>query len=148
MSSLEEETYSIMFTSLKHPARRKILRMLSKKPRTFSKILEELGLSSSHLTYHLEILGELVSKMEDGRYKLSTVGEAAVITMSKVEEAPVTVPSQALPAPRKWKVFFAVLMIGLVILAGASYTQYMSLNHVSAEYQQISDEHEQLKAEL
>lgn len=148
MSGLEEETYSIMFTSLKHPARRKILRMLSKKPRTFSKILEELGLSSSHLTYHLEILGELVSKMEDGRYKLSNFGEAAVITMSKVEEAPVTVPSEALPAPMKWKVFFAVLLIGLVILAGISYTQYMSLNHVSAEYQQISDEQEQLRAEL
>ena len=148
MSSLEEETYSIMFTSLKHPARRKILRMLSKKPRTFSKILEELGLSSSHLTYHLEILGELVSKMEDGRYKLSTSGEAAVITMSKVEEAPVTLPSQAFPAPMKWKVFFAVIMIGLVILAGVGYAQYASLSHVSAEYQQISEEHEQLKAEL
>jgi DNA-binding transcriptional ArsR family regulator len=148
MASLEEETYSIMFTSLKHPARRKILRMLAKKPRNFSKILEELGLSSSHLTYHLENLGELVSKMEDGRYKLSTFGEAAVITMSKVEEAPVSMPSQAFPALMKWRVFFAVIMIVLVILAGVSFAQYASLSHVSAEYQQISEEHEQLKAEL
>jgi hypothetical protein len=40
------------------------------------------------LTYHLESLGELVSKMEDGRYKLSSFGEASVITMKGVEETP------------------------------------------------------------
>ncbi len=86
--------------------------------------------------------------MEDGRYKLSTFGEAAVITMSKVEEEPVTLPSQAFPSSMKGKIFFAVIMIGLVILAGVSYAQYASLSHVSAEYKQISEEHEQLKADL
>jgi len=54
MSDSEEETYSTMFTSLKHPARRKILRMLGEKPKNFSLILEELEISSSHLTYHLD----------------------------------------------------------------------------------------------
>jgi DNA-binding transcriptional ArsR family regulator len=149
MSSLEEETYSTMFTSLRHPARRKILRMLSEKPRNFSEILEELGISSSHLTYHLENLGELVSKMEDGRYRLSTFGEAAVATMSRVEEAPKTTEAKhPLSLPVKWRSFFAVLMIGLVILSGVCYTQYRSLNQISAEYQQISEEYEQLKGSL
>jgi len=149
MSGLEEETYSTMFTSLRHPARRKILRMLAEKPRNFSEILEELGISSSHLTYHLENLGELVSKMDDGRYKLSAFGEAAVATMSRVEETPKTIePKHPISLSMKWKSFFAVLMIGLVILAGVCYTQYQSLNQISTGYQQISEEYEQLKDSL
>ena len=68
MSGSEDEIYSTMFSSLKHPVRRKILRMLSQKPMSFSQILEELDVSSSHLTYHLESLGELLFKMEDGKY--------------------------------------------------------------------------------
>jgi len=140
MSDFEEEPYSTIFTSLKHPVRRKILRMLSEKPRNFSKILEALGISSSHLTYHLENLGECVSKTDDGKYKLSTFGEAAVTTMSKVEEAPkVGEPKRSLPLPIKWKSFFGMLMIGLVVLAGVSYAQYQSLNRISAEYEQLKE---------
>lgn len=146
MSGFEDETYSTIFTSLKHPARRKILRMLSENPRNFSEMLEALGISSSHLTYHLENLGELVSKTDDGKYKLSTFGEAAVTTMSKVEEAPrATEPKDSPSLPIKWKSFFAVLMIGLVVLAGVSYTQYQSLNRLSAEHEQLSVEYEKLK---
>jgi len=147
MSGLEEETYSTMFTSLRHPARRKILRMLSKKPRNFSEILEELGISSSHLTYHLENLGELVSKMEDGKYKLSTFGEAAVATMSRVEEAPKTSPN--LPSLSvKWKAFFAVLMIGLILLGSLYCVQYQTLSQLSTEYARIKERYEQLQVLL
>jgi DNA-binding transcriptional ArsR family regulator len=148
MSGLEEETYSTMFLSLRHPARRKILRMLAEKSRSFSEILEELGISSSHLTYHLENLGELVSKIEDGRYKLSTFGEAAVAAMSKVEEAPkAREPKHALPLPMKWKSFFAALVIGLVILASVCSLQYQSLNQILSEYKQLRAEHEQISRE-
>ncbi len=148
MSEIGEEPYSIMFSSLKHPARRKILRMLSKKPSNFSGILEALGISSSHLTYHLENLGELVTKMDDGRYKLSTFGEAAVLTMRGVEETPDTQPKNLLSLSIKWKSFFAVLMIGVVILAGVSYAQYMALNKLSSDYQQISTDYELLETEF
>jgi DNA-binding transcriptional ArsR family regulator len=48
MPDSEEEIYSIMFSSLKHPARRKILRMLADKPMTFSQMLEALG-SLAHI---------------------------------------------------------------------------------------------------
>jgi len=121
--------------------------MLSEKPRNFSTILETLGISSSHLTYHLENLGELVTKMDDGRYKLSTFGEAAVMTMRGVEESPDTKPKH-LTLSLRWKSFFAVLMIGVVILAAVSCTQYMSLNQLSIDYQQISEEHELLEADF
>jgi len=121
--------------------------MLSEKPRNFSTMLETLGISSSHLTYHLENLGELVTKLDDGRYKLSTFGEAAVMTMRGVEESPDTKPKH-LTISLRWKSFFAVLMIGVVILAAVSCTQYMSLNQLSLDYQQISEEHELLEADF
>lgn len=149
----EEETYSIMFTSLKHPARRKILRLLSVKPKTFSKILEELAISSSHLTYHLENLGELVIKTEDGTYKLSTFGEAAVTAMREVEEVPIIKSKSPLSLPLAWKALFAVFMISLIILSVFLYTQNMALNQISSDYDQlitdfdqVSDEHKKLLA--
>jgi DNA-binding transcriptional ArsR family regulator len=141
MSDSEEEIYSTMFSSLRHPARRKILRMLSESPMTFSQMLEELGISSPHLTYHLENLGELVSKMDDGRYKLSTFGEASVNTMKGVEEVPSIRAKRFLSLPFRWKAIFAVFIIGIVILSGLAYVQTASLN-------QLSNEQESLKADL
>ena len=138
MSGFEEETYSTIFTSLKHPVRRKILRMLSEKPRNFSEMLEALRISSSHLTYHLENLGELVSKTKNGKYNLSKFGEAAVETMSRVEETPrATQPKRPPSLPIKWKSFFVMLMIALVVLSGVGYTQYQSLKRLSAEYEEL-----------
>ncbi len=147
MPNSEEETYSIIFTSLKHPARRKILRMLAEKPKTFSRILEELGISSSHLTYHLENLGELVTKMDDGKYKLSTFGNAAVLTMKGVEDAPDIRPQYSLALPVRWKTIFVVLMIGVVLLASLSYIQYNSLNQVSAAQASLESDLAQLSTE-
>jgi predicted transcriptional regulator len=64
--------------------------MLSEKSMTFSQMLNELRIPSSHLTYHLENLGELVVKMEDGKYKLSSFGKASVSMMKGAEEVPNT----------------------------------------------------------
>src|SRR5512136_844440 len=88
MSGSEEDTYSTMFTSLRHPARRKILKMLSERPMTFSEMLEELGIPGSHLTYHLENLREFLVKLPDGKYKLSDAGESAVSIMKGAEDVP------------------------------------------------------------
>jgi hypothetical protein len=121
--------------------------MLSGNPKTFSQILEELGVSSSHLTYHLENLGELVSKVEDGTYRLSAFGEAAVCAMRGVEEVPVATPKHPLELPLKWRSFFGVLMIGLVILAGVSYIQSRNLNHITSEYGKLVTDFDQLYAD-
>jgi DNA-binding transcriptional ArsR family regulator len=147
VSDSEEETYSTMFTSLKHPARRKILRMLGEKPKSFSMILEELGISSSHLTYHLENLGELVTKMDDGRYKLSTFGRAAVLTMAGVEETPEVKPKHALSLPTRWQPIVAAMLIGIIILAGVAYIQNNSLNQISEAQGRLESEVARLSTE-
>jgi DNA-binding transcriptional ArsR family regulator len=144
MPDSDEEIYSIMFSSLKHPARRKILRMLSEKPMTFSQLLEELGVSSSHLTYHLENLGELVTKTETGKYKLSTFGAASVETMKIVEEAPAVRSKHGFPLSLRWRSLLAILVIAVVLLASMSYIEYTSLNQVSSERDLLQSRYDQL----
>jgi DNA-binding transcriptional ArsR family regulator len=133
-----------MFSSLKHPARRKILRMLSEKPMTFSQILEALGVSSSHLTYHLESLGELLSKQENGYYRLSTFGAASVDTMKIVEEAPAVRSKHGFPLSPKWRMLLAGLIIAVVLFASLSYVQYASLSQVSNERDLLESRYDQL----
>ncbi len=146
MVDSEEEIYSIMFSSLKHPARRKILRMLAEKPMTFSQMLEALGVSSSHLTYHLENLGELVSKADNGKYRLSTFGVASVSTMKIVEEAPAVRSYHGFPLSLKWKSFFAVLIVAVVLLASFSYIEFTSLSQLSGKHELLQERYDQLLA--
>ncbi len=145
MASSEDEIYSIMFTSLKHPARRKMLRMLGDKPMTFSELVEQLGVSSSHLTYHLESLGELISKLDNGKYKLSTFGEATVSAMRGVEEAPeAETKHRLINLSFKWRTVFAVLLIGIVMSSIMASVQSFSLYQLSSEQERLRLENEQL----
>jgi len=115
---IEEETYSLVFTSLKHPIRRRMLRMLANKPLAFSEILETLTIDSGHLSYHLESLGDLIMHNQNGKYMLSSIGVAAVRLMSGVEEHPSTSPHQK---PRKSKfipqVYSLILVIALIAMS-------------------------------
>jgi hypothetical protein len=60
--------------------------MLADHPSSFSEILDVVSVDSGHLSYHLENLGELIRKPQDGKYELSSIGIAAVKLMSGVEE--------------------------------------------------------------
>jgi hypothetical protein len=142
-----EETYSIIFSSLKHPARRKILKMLSERPRSFSQILDELGIPGSHLTYHLETLGELVVRTEDGKYKLSSFGEASVSVIKGAEDAPSVQAKKFSSLPSRWKSLFAVLIIGIVLLASISYAQYASFNQLSRDYGILQADFEKIRSQ-
>ncbi len=144
MSDSGETIYSTLFRSLKHPVRRKILRVLSDKPTSFSDLLEELGISSSHLTYHLDSLGELVAKLDGGDYKLSTFGEAAVNTMRVVEDAPVVQTTQKWSMAFRWKPIFAALAIAIVLLASFSVVQFNSLNQMAISLNKLQDSYNQL----
>jgi len=82
----EEDTYTAVFSALKHPARRRMLRMLGEAPATYTEILNGLGVDTGLLNFHLESLRELITKGEDGRYRLSEFGSSALSLMRGVEE--------------------------------------------------------------
>ncbi len=140
----KEEIYSIMFKSLKHPIRRKILRILADKPLSFSAMLEILGITSSNLTYHLDNLGELVSKDEKGVYRLSTFGQASVITMKVVEDAPSVPRKKRSAANRKWIMISSALLIGLILFASFAVLEMATLNAALAERDSYESKYTQL----
>src|SRR3989304_6058109 len=144
MSNPEDETYSTIFTSLKHPVRRKILRMLSEGPRSFSEIQEAFKLESSHITYHLEGLGSLLFKTGDGKYAFSSLGEGALSMMCHVEEIHCTSPRSS-TISRNWKVVFVALLVGLILLSSLFYVQYQTLTHLSNQYLTLQEEQELLQ---
>jgi hypothetical protein len=121
MSDFEEDTYSVIFSSLKHPIRRGILRMLAGGPRSFSELQEAFRIESGHLTYHLESLGHLVIKGEDGLYTLSSFGEAAVSMMHNVEEGPIRIPFSV--------TFSSRVLLSLVMLGGFLYFQLLAVDN-------------------
>jgi DNA-binding transcriptional ArsR family regulator len=82
---LEEDTYTVIFSSLKHPIRRKILRILNESSLTYTELLKSLGVETGVLNYHLDSLRELLMKSDD-RYGLSEHGQAAINLIANVEE--------------------------------------------------------------
>jgi len=123
MEEPEAEVYSTIFNALRHGME------------------EKLGLSSSHLTYHLDSLKELITKTETG-YKLSVFGRAAVEMMGHVESPPKR-HSEAQGKIRK--VLVVVLAVGLCSsLFGLAY--YIRLSNLlqtkmaSASYDIIVDD--------
>jgi hypothetical protein len=121
--------------------------MLSEGSMTFSEMLDELQIPGSHLTYHLETLGELLLKMEDGKYKLSTIGEAACCVMKGAEETPNTPAKKFSFLPLRWKTLLAVFTIGMVLLASIAYIQYNSLNQLSNDYALLKADLEKAKSQ-
>jgi cell division protein FtsB len=120
--------------------------MLSVEPMTFTNVLNTLGVESSHLTYHLDSLGVLISKTDSGKYRLSTFGQAAVSMMGWVEEAS-TIEFKPVTLTTKWKAVFVLLVIGIAVFSGVYYSQYQVLSGLSMEYAELSEEFTQTKAE-
>jgi DNA-binding transcriptional ArsR family regulator len=122
---MEEETYSVIFTSLKHPVRRRILRMLADKSLTFSEIQESLAIDSGHLSYHLESLSDLIAHTQDGKYRLSTIGTAAVKLMGGVEEHR---PSYERLKPKQiMSKVYPFILVGALLIASLYAINYAAL---------------------
>jgi len=107
-------------------------------------MLDLLGVSSSNLTYHLESLGELVTQ-ENGIYKLSTFGSAAVSTMRVVEEAPEVQPKKR-ASMFKLKTALAVSLIALIVTASVVTWEFSALNQASINQNDLQSKYNQLQS--
>ncbi len=76
-----------IFEALSHPLRRRALRLLGERPRMYSELMEELGVDSPTLAFHLKKLAELVEKGDSGFYRLTELGRKALEVMAMVEGA-------------------------------------------------------------
>jgi DNA-binding transcriptional ArsR family regulator len=138
---IEEETYSLIFRTLKHPIRRKILRILVDKQLAFSKILDILSIDSGHLSYHMENLGELVKHSPDGKYELSTIGRAAVNLMSGVEERPQLLTlTKKLSGKKVRKALLSAILVILIVSTSMNVYYYFSSQDLTKRIQGATSE--------
>ncbi len=124
--SLEEDVYTEIFSALKHPIRRRILKMLESEPHTYTALLNGLGIDTGLLNYHLDSLGSLIRKDEEGMYRISDFGLAAIGLTRRIEEP------AARPSP-EFKVFgrkfspslIWVIVVGVLMLTNLfAWTSY------------------------
>lgn len=111
---MEDEIYSLIFKSLRHPIHRRILRMLDENPLTHSEILDVLNIDSDHLSNHLESLGDLVFKDKTAHYRLSSFGRAAVTLLCGVEHTPTSAQCRHKSRHLLARTYSVVLVLTLV----------------------------------
>jgi hypothetical protein len=90
---------------------------------SFTALYEKLGILSSHLTYHLDSLRELVSK-NDSQYKLSVFGKASVDMMNSIESPPTQV--DLVRGTNLYKLVSAFLIIALLTVSSLYYNLHTS----------------------
>ncbi len=128
ISEKDIETYTLVSAVLKHPVRRRILRMLSEKPMLFTEMQNELKISSAHLSYHLHAMQELLNQTGYGKYSLSTFGEATVSLMHGVEETEETRPRKKSKLRTLWSSLPLIILSSMLILA-SSYILYCPVSY-------------------
>ena len=85
---LSEKDLTLIFNLLKHPLRRRIIKLLSESPQPYSSILKKLNISeSSILNYHLREMDELLIKKDNNaQYALTEIGEICLQLILRVKE--------------------------------------------------------------
>ena len=109
--SFEEDTYNTIFKAMQHPIRRRILRMISEKPSTYTEIQRDLNIDNGLLNYHLDALSSLITKDTEEKYTLSDFGVATASLIKGVEE-----PNKAVKATSISPIMKAVTAVLVVIL--------------------------------
>jgi uncharacterized RDD family membrane protein YckC len=71
---------------LSHPLRRQILKYVSEKQEcSFTDIMNALGVDTGKLSFHIKNLGVFLEQTPTGKYKLSKVGDNAIVLIKDLE---------------------------------------------------------------
>lgn len=89
--------------------------MLTEEPRTYTYLLETLGVESGHLAYHLRHLGDVVEKADDGLYTLTKLGWEAYRFME--HERP---PEEEKPVSFPVLMVYGVVLILVIIMSSSA----------------------------
>ncbi len=138
----EDDTYSTIFTALKHPIRRNILRRLSISSTSYTSLLTELGIENGLLNYHIESLHELIRKNEDGTYALSEFGLAGLSLIKRIED-PVTIQTDK--AHRNRTIILQVVSVLLIVaLSVSSWSLYQGEQALKSELSEKQSQYQAL----
>lgn len=75
MINISIPSENVILNALNHEIRREILRLLEKRPMSYSKLMEYFTITSGKLNYHLKLLTGFVEKKDDGTYINTKLGK-------------------------------------------------------------------------
>jgi hypothetical protein len=116
--SFEEDTYTTIFKAMQHPIRRRILRMISVKPSTYTEIQRDLNIDNGLLNYHLEALSSLITKNSEEKYTLSDFGRATASLVRGVEEPTSRASSYAASSQLTVRIL-VIVFVAVVLISSA-----------------------------
>lgn len=103
--AVDQETVTKILTVLSHPLRRQILRYLSEKQEcSFTDLMNALDVDTGKLSFHIKSLEVFLEQTPTSKYKLSKVGENAIVLIKDLEawsvEAEIAKKTTSLPLAR------------------------------------------------
>jgi DNA-binding transcriptional ArsR family regulator len=119
--------YSFIHKILKDSTRRDILRYLNDEPLTYVELMKLSKVTNTgRFNYHLKVLGGLIEKMADGRYRLTERGQLAVQLLEKFPEKNMKIDGQPavgvsdIPTlARSRKREFILMTVAIILANGA-----------------------------
>jgi len=86
MMAVDQENVTRILSALSHPLRRQILQFLSEKDEcSFTDLMTALTVDTGKLSFHIKNLEAFLEQTPAGKYKLSKVGENAIVLVRDLE---------------------------------------------------------------
>lgn len=103
--AVDQENVSKILSALSHPIRRQILKFVSEKEEcSFTDLMNALKIDTGKLSFHLKNLEVFLEQTPTNKYRLSKVGENAIVLIRDLEawsvEAELAKKSTSLPLAR------------------------------------------------
>jgi uncharacterized RDD family membrane protein YckC len=132
----DQENVSKILSDLSHPLRREILLRLNEKTElSFTDLMNSLNVDTGKLSFHIRSLGGFLEQTPSGKYRLSKLGENAVVFIKDVEAWAVEVgaakKNSILPLAALQKRVYAFL-IDFAIALGIFTTTTIATNLLSS----------------
>jgi uncharacterized RDD family membrane protein YckC/DNA-binding transcriptional ArsR family regulator len=120
--AVDQENVSKILSALSHPLRRQILEYISQKQEcSFTEIMNALEVDTGKLSFHIKNLEVFLEQTPANKYKLSKVGENAIVLIRDLEawsvEAQIAAKETTLPLARFKERALAFLFDFALVLA-------------------------------
>lgn len=134
--TVDQDNVSRILSELSHPLRREILLGLHERVElSFTELMNLLNVDTGKLSFHLRSLSRFLDQTPTGKYKLSKLGENAIIFIKDVEawavEADVSRKTSVLPLAALTRRMYAFL-IDFVLTIGIFLATAMATNLLSS----------------
>jgi len=128
--AVDQENVTKILSALSHPIRRQILSYLNEKQEcSFTDLLNALEIDTGKLSFHLKSLEAFLEQTDTGKYRLSKVGENAIVLIRDLEtwsvEAELAKKSTSLPLAR-----FKERVVAFLIDFAIAFAVFMAVPNV------------------